>query len=473
MAKKGTTGGPRARRVTQQDIERRKQYRSRSEQDRLWQRRVMIIAAVLIGLSLLVLAAAIINEQVLIPRQAITKVNGDEISTADYQERVRFTRWLTAQQIRDFYFLAGGDINTIQQYAGQQINQLQQPVLMGSQVLDEMEEELLLQQAADEMGITVDMDTVDAEVDNYIGQSFGLQLPSNETTTPTLTPTTTLTPLVSPTPTAPPTGTPTSTPPPTATPAEDGTTPGPTNTPTITPTPTLSPTPTATLQVAEIYATLDDAADTFYDSAQDVAEVGRDVVRDVFYYQALREALRDEIGQDVPTEELQVNVRHILISFDPTLPAGQAPPPPTDEQRAEALARAEEVMQALRDGEPFADLARAMSNDTGSGAQGGELGWASPESYVTNFQDTVNEAPIGEIVGPVETEFGYHIIQVKGREVRPLSESDLNTRRSQAFEDWLTEQRAVSDIERHSDWIDRVPEEPDYNELLGDILPVN
>jgi parvulin-like peptidyl-prolyl isomerase len=82
-------------------------------------------------------------------------------------------------------------------------------------------------------------------------------------------------------------------------------------------------------------------------------------------------------------------------------------------------------------------------------------------------------AEIGEIVGPIETEYGYHIIQVNGREVRTLTESEMQSRRSQAFVEWVDSEKALADIKRRGDWQDRVPEDPSYNQLLGDILPVS
>ena len=152
MAKKNTVGGPRARRTTTEDLERRK-HKSRAERDRMWQRRIVIVTATLVGISVIFLLGALFFEQIWQPRQAITTVNGTEISTRDYQERVRFTRWLTADQIRDLYFLTGGNLDYIQQLAGQQINNLRYPTLIGGQVLDEMEEEIILKKAAAELGI--------------------------------------------------------------------------------------------------------------------------------------------------------------------------------------------------------------------------------------------------------------------------------------------------------------------------------
>jgi len=82
----------------------------------------------------------------------------------------------------------------------------------------------------------------------------------------------------------------------------------------------------------------------------------------------------------------------------------------------------------------------------------------------------VTTAEIGEIVGPVETEYGYHIIQVLGREVRALTDTQLNQRRSQLFSEWLTERKAAASIERNDNWLDRIPDEPTINQLLGDLF---
>ena len=476
MAKKSTTGGPRPRRLTEEDRKRRAEYLSRAERDKMLQRRFLAVIIGLVVLSVIVLAGALVQERVIIPNQAITKVNGDEIKTTDFQDRVRFLRWQTAEQIRELYALTGGDLNTLQQYASQQISQLQTPALFGGQVLDEMEEELLLQQAADERGITVDEAEVNRQVDDYMAQTVGLTLPEQETSTPTTVPSVTPTPLVSATPSSTPAPTNTPTPLPTnaastadATEASDATEAA--LEPSATPTALMSPTPSATLEESQIQGTLEKAADSYFSNAKKGSDVDREVVRQVFYYQALRQAVMDDVTKDTPAEELQVNVRHILFAFNPTNP--QDTTPPTDEQRADAQARAEAAMEALQNGEPFADLAKAMSDDTGSASAGGVLGWASPDNYDPAFGDAALNANLGEIVGPVESQFGYHIIQVLGREVRDLTDSQYDTARNQVFTTWLDAQKAAADTERNDNWLDRVPEEPTYNELLGDILPVS
>jgi len=437
----------------------------------MWQRRALITIGVIVGVSVLILVIALVYENLVRPREAVSVVEGEEITTSEFEERVRFLRWETGQQIRQLYALTG-DINTVSQYA----SQLSNPLSIGSQVLDEMEEEILIEKEAKARGITIDEAAVDKRVDEYIAQSYGLTLPGAPTATPTTVPTVTPTPLVSPTPTIEPSPT---IPPATATPAEGAAEaeaeateePAASDaTPEVEPTVVASPTATATLPPADVQATLDRAAEDYLASAQDGAGVDRDAIREVFYYDALRTALMDAMSVDAPTEELQVRVRHILIAFDPDN-TGQGLPP-TEEQRTAAEAKANDIMAALQNGEPFANLARAESDDTGSAQNGGELDWQSPDGFVAAFADTVKTADLGQIVGPVETEYGYHIIQVLGREVRALTDAQINERRSQIFSDWLAERKAAANIERSDDWLDRIPDEPTLNQLLGDILVV-
>ncbi len=467
MAKKGTTGGPRTQRTTTEEIDRRKRHISRAEKERIWQRRVLLVTGVLIALSVIVLIIAIINQEVIQPRQPITTVNDVEIKTNDFQDRVRLTRWLTANQIREAYFFLGGDVNTLQQYVGQQISDLQRPVIIGSQVLEEMEEEILLEQGARALGVEVDPAQIDREIEEFMGDRVGLAHPDHPTPTATTEPTAAPTRLV-PTSTPLPTVTPIPTIPPTPVEGEDE---EPADDEEPAPEPTTEPTVTPTLEPDAMIATIEREQDRWFDDATDSADVDRDVIRDLFYYDALRVAVRDHLAQDVPTEELQVNARHMLFSFTPDAQT-QGVIEPTEEEKAAARERAEAAMDALQDGEPFADLAREVSDDTGSAARGGELDWSSPDGYVDAFKEAVLNGEIGAILGPVESEFGYHIIQVNGREIRPLTPSTLRDRQNQALNDWLDGLRADANIDRRDDWIDRIPEDPTYNELLGDILPI-
>ncbi|MFC3088769.1 peptidylprolyl isomerase [Tabrizicola soli] len=74
---------------------------------------------------------------------------------------------------------------------------------------------------------------------------------------------------------------------------------------------------------------------------------------------------------------------------------------------------AEKLKADLAGGADFAELAKAHSTDTGSGAAGGDLGWFGLGQMVKPFEEAVVAAKIGEVTGPVQSDFGYHLILVQ------------------------------------------------------------
>ena len=112
--------------------------------------------------------------------------------------------------------------------------------------------------------------------------------------------------------------------------------------------------------------------------------------------------------------------RHILIRFAGSkvpLKAGQK-----DLTEAEALAKAQELRKALKGGKDFAELAKAESDDTGSGAQGGSLGTFGHGQMVPEFEVPAFTLPLEEVSEPVKSSFGYHIIQVQSRTAKNLAD---------------------------------------------------
>ena len=77
-------------------------------------------------------------------------------------------------------------------------------------------------------------------------------------------------------------------------------------------------------------------------------------------------------------------------------------------------AEAKSILADLKKGKKFEDLAKAKSTDKGSGANGGDLGWASPTDFVKEFSDAMVKLPKGKIVdAPVKSQFGFHIIKIE------------------------------------------------------------
>ena len=91
--------------------------------------------------------------------------------------------------------------------------------------------------------------------------------------------------------------------------------------------------------------------------------------------------------------------------------------PQTEYNAAHILVATEEEANKLKadlaGGADFAELAKANSTDTGSGANGGDLGWFGLGMMVKPFEEAVVAAKVGEVAGPVKTDFGFHLILVK------------------------------------------------------------
>ena len=99
----------------------------------------------------------------------------------------------------------------------------------------------------------------------------------------------------------------------------------------------------------------------------------------------------------------QTRVRHILVRTDQTV---------SDEEARQRLIR---LRERIVNGESFAELARAHSNDSISASRGGEIGWVSPGELVPAFENVMDRLAVGAISEPFQTQFGWHIAQVQDR----------------------------------------------------------
>ena len=115
------------------------------------------------------------------------------------------------------------------------------------------------------------------------------------------------------------------------------------------------------------------------------------------------------------SEVEEVLVRHLLYSPNDDS-AGAAGLDATDPAWAAAEAEAKAAYEKIAAGTSMESLAD-QSDDTGSGANGGLLGWAAKGSYVPAFEDAVwaDGLQVGDLLGPIKTEFGYHVMQFEGR----------------------------------------------------------
>jgi len=134
----------------------------------------------------------------------------------------------------------------------------------------------------------------------------------------------------------------------------------------------------------------------------------------------------------------QFRSRHILITVDKTAPDQAV-------EDANALAKATAIRDQLRldpnNQNLWNQLAKDNSQDPGSSASGGELGWVGKGQFVPPFEDAAKALAIGQISDPVKSDFGYHIIQVEER--RGPAENDVVKR-------WFAAGFTEADIKWHS-----------------------
>jgi hypothetical protein len=414
---------------------KREEYRSRAEREAQIQRRVILGTGAAVALIVIILAAALIVDQVVVPNQVVASVNGQNITVSQFQKRVRFERVMRIQQLTSFYNFyqsVGYPDDQIGQAIQQQepystfYNELQFPDKMGLTVVNNMIEDELVRQAAAEKGITVTAVQIQEQVNKFFGYDPTANAAAESTAeaTATVEPSATPTPFVSPTPSPTPTITPT---------------PELTATATTTPIATIPPEPT--LNATEKANQFNTNKTDFYSQLRSQTGMNDADINGYFETQALRQVLRDAVTPEVTSTGAFVDARHILVA--------------TEEE-------AQDIIAALNAGDSFADLARAASTDTGSGAKGGELGWAPVSQYVKPFQDAVLSAEIGAVVGPVKSEFGYHIIQVRAREDRELTKDQVDTAKNNAFKTWLDDLKtAKQDQTKTFDlWANNVPSDP-------------
>jgi peptidyl-prolyl cis-trans isomerase C len=208
--------------------------------------------------------------------------------------------------------------------------------------------------------------------------------------------------------------------------------------------------------------------------AQQAQAQGQDLGREEAFEQALQQAgitegeLRDQIRENLPIQKVQERVagdaepsqEEVQTFYDENKDLQFTTP----EQRCarhilfnkDQKEKAEEVKGQLQDGADFAKLAKEYSQDPQSAENGGDLGCLGKGETVENFEKAVFGSEEGEIVGPVETEFGYHLIevtQINAKKTQSLEEVEPQIRQqlssdmqAQEFSTWIQEQEKKRNV---------------------------
>ncbi len=118
----------------------------------------------------------------------------------------------------------------------------------------------------------------------------------------------------------------------------------------------------------------------------------------------------------------------------------------------EARQRLEKLRQRIENGDDFAELAKAHSEDPGSAVSGGDLGWVNPGQTVPEFERAMDALKPNEISAPVRTSYGFHLIQVLERR-----QQDVTQERGQA--DARQQIQARKTDERYEQWVRQLRDE--------------
>lgn len=374
---------------------------SRQTRDERTRRRIIYGTALVLGIVVLVLAYGLVDQYILKPRRPVAIVNGTQISREAYEKRLKYRQWDYGNYLRQLeaqraIYAQDKDQSYIVELIDQQISNLQTEIAnLPSTTLSELIDEEIYRQEAARRGISVTPEEVQYALESQFGYYSVTPTPY-----PTAVPSTTTSPLV-----------------PTVqlTVTIEGATPSP-SAPVAA---TTTPYPTPTLMTKEQF---DAQFSSWISAAHQAAGFTEADLKALIESALLQQKVQEALAAEVPTTAEQVHARHILFS--------------TREEAEVALAR-------IKAGEDFATLATELSTDTGSKANGGDLGWFTRGMMLQPFEDAAFSLPVGQVSDVVETTAGFHLILVEDHQMdRPLDEAALQQAQQKAINDWLQAQRS-------------------------------
>lgn len=161
----------------------------------------------------------------------------------------------------------------------------------------------------------------------------------------------------------------------------------------------------------------------------------------------------DSHKDEFKTQDM-VKARHILVRVDNSA---------SDDEKKKAKEKTELYLKKIKDGEDFAKLASDFSDDPGSKAKGGDLGFFPRGRMVKPFDDAAFSLKPGETSGIVETQFGFHIIKVEDRKDSSVESFDVVKER---LKQKLSQDRTKKEL---TDFIDKAMKDS-KTEIYPDVL---
>ncbi len=389
-----------------------KKHLARSERERIQSRWLLGVIIAIAVIAIGILGYGWIDSAYIQPKKTVVTVNEDTITQGEFQGRIRIhQRELLAQlnsymQMEQLFASDPQTLASIQELQNQIRTQLAYPELVGQEVIYAMTRETLIRQEAEKMGIHV----LPEEIERQIQQSFGFYPEGTPTPFPTPTPDATRVAAIA---------------------AASEATAEPSPTPTL----PQTPIPTATPYVLEAYEV---DYEQFLDSLSDfgISEA------DFYVYieaQLLEEKVREQFDPEIDRMAEHVLLQHILI-FDEEI--------------------AQEALEQLESGDAWDDIVLEYSEDQSSRESSGDLGWNTLDDLVRILGQmglAAFSAQVDEVVGPIESQYGWHLLRIVDRQDREILEAAYQEAVDNAFEAWIDDLTTEAEIIVVDDWQDHLP----------------
>ncbi len=332
-----------------------RRYQSARQKEAEKERKILIGVGISIAVVVLLLLGGVVYEFFYKPRQAVAVVNSDAISVSEFQRRLRWDQDNLTRQVDQYVSLgqqfAGADgANPFLNQIQQLYNEINTPESLSVKSLDALIQETLQQQLAEEYNVSVTPEEVQLEIE----QQFNYD--RNAEPVPTPDPAQPITDTV---------------------PTDSG------------------------ISVEEFQTQYND----FLERLKSTDSLTEQEFRQWITASLMRDKLLEAAPLEFDTTQEQVELKQILVNIEPEAP-------PVEQAEADALSRIEEIRARIEAGEDFADVAIEVSEDPGSGANGGSLGWFGRGAMVPEFEQAAFSLDVGELSQPVKTDFGYHLIMV-------------------------------------------------------------
>lgn len=178
------------------------------------------------------------------------------------------------------------------------------------------------------------------------------------------------------------------------------------------------------------------------------------IVKERFRQELYKALIEQELGDQVNAikvseaemksyykENPEIRTSHILIEFKPGA---------SEDEKASAKNRALEILKEVKGSKrDFAELVKLYTDDVISKNTGGDVGFQTRVTLVPTYYDAISKAKVGEVVGPILTQYGYHIVKVTGRRTydqvtdkRPIRAGVFDQKRALVFNKYFSKLKA-------------------------------